>query len=113
MRSPSAGRHARSTGFASSVYQLLDNEVKLAFVEVTSKKLWVAAIDINGYTDRKLSASDLKRSDPSHPPFYLPAQELVAGNSRGFWVLDPCHENGQDCGSGDQCCEGFCRAEYE
>ena len=26
-------------------------------------------------------------TDPSHPAFYLPAQELLAGNSRGFWVL--------------------------
>jgi len=79
------------------------------YAQVTSKKLWVAAIDINGFTDGKLSAGNLKRTDPSHPAFYLPAQELIAGNSRGFWVLDPCRQNGENCASGDQCCAGYCR----
>jgi hypothetical protein len=41
----------------------------------TPKKLWVAAIDLNAPAG----------TDPSHPAFYLPAQELLAGNSRGFW----------------------------
>ncbi len=63
------------------------------------KKLWVAAIDINGTPGK----------DPSHPAFYLPDQELSAGNMRGFWALDPCHQNGNDCTSGDECCTGFCR----
>ena len=47
-------------------------------------------------------------SDPSHPAFYLPAQEITAGNSRGFWVLDPCKADGASCMSGDQCCNGYC-----
>jgi hypothetical protein len=64
------------------------------------KKLWVAAIDLN----------DPAGTDPSHPAFYLPAQEILAGNSRGFWVLDPCAQNGATCSSGDQCCNGFCEA---
>jgi hypothetical protein len=63
------------------------------------KKLWVAAIDI----------APKAGVDPSHPAFYLPGQELGAGNMRGFWVLDPCKQNGIDCSSGDECCEGFCR----
>ncbi|WP_394837895.1 hypothetical protein LVJ94_13370 [Pendulispora rubella] len=63
------------------------------------KKLWVAAIDINR-TDGK---------DPSHPAFYLPAQELNAGNLRGYWVVDPCKKNGNSCATGDECCNGFCR----
>jgi hypothetical protein len=67
--------------------------------KVTTKKLWVAAIDLNAPAG----------SDPSHPAFYLPAQELVAGNARGFWVLDPCRSDGLDCTSGDQCCNGFCQ----
>jgi hypothetical protein len=62
------------------------------------KKLWVAAIDITQGT-----------VDPSHPAFYLPGQELDAGNSRGFWVVDPCKPNGQACETGDECCNGFCR----
>jgi hypothetical protein len=63
------------------------------------KKLWVAAIDINAQGG----------VDPSHPAFYLPGQELDAGNSRGFWVVDPCKPNGQSCETGDECCNGFCR----
>ena len=64
----------------------------------TTKKLWVAAIDLNAKPG----------TDPSHPAFYLPAQELLAGNSRGFWVLDPCKADGQSCQSGDMCCNGYC-----
>jgi hypothetical protein len=62
------------------------------------KKLWVAAIDLNAPPG----------TDPSHPAFYLPAQEILAGNSRGFWVLDPCQADGNACVTGDQCCNGYC-----
>ncbi len=65
----------------------------------TTKKLWVAAIDLNGKAG----------TDPSHPAFYLPAQELLAGNSRGFWVVDPCKPTGISCESGDECCGGYCQ----
>jgi hypothetical protein len=65
---------------------------------VTCKKLWVAAIDLNAPAG----------TDSSHPAFYLPAQELVAGNARGFWVLDPCRSDGASCDTGDQCCNGYC-----
>lgn len=65
---------------------------------ITTKKLWVAAIDLGAAPG----------TDASHPAFYLPAQELLAGNSRGFWVLDPCRPDGNGCSSGDQCCNGFC-----
>jgi hypothetical protein len=64
----------------------------------TPKKLWVAAVDLNGKAG----------TDPSHPAFYLPAQELLAGNSRGYWVVDPCQANGATCATGDQCCGGYC-----
>jgi len=66
----------------------------------TTKKLWVAAIDLNAPPG----------SDPSHPAFYLPGQELLAGNSRGYWVVDPCEKAGQSCETGDQCCTGYCAA---
>jgi hypothetical protein len=65
-----------------------------------AKKLWVAAIDIN----------PAPGVDPSHPAFYLPGQEINAGNMRGFWVVDPCRSNGSSCDTGDECCNGFCRA---
>jgi hypothetical protein len=61
--------------------------------------LWVAAIDLDAAPG----------TDPSHPAFYLPAQELYAGNSRGYWSFDPCRADGSDCDTGDQCCGGFCR----
>jgi hypothetical protein len=64
------------------------------------KKLWVAAIDMNAEPG----------VDPSHPAFYLPGQELGAGNMRGFWVVDPCRTDGASCDTGDECCNGFCRA---
>lgn len=64
----------------------------------TTKKLWVAAIDLNAAPG----------SDPSHPAFYLPAQELLAGNSRGYWAADPCKSDGTTCAGGDECCGGFC-----
>ncbi|MCU0691455.1 MAG: hypothetical protein MUF54_08640 [Polyangiaceae bacterium] len=65
------------------------------------KKLWVAAIDI-GYRGGA--------PDPSHPAFYLEGQDLVSGNMRGFWALNPCKQVNESCESGSECCEGFCRA---
>jgi len=64
----------------------------------TPKKLWVAAVDLTGSPG----------TDVSHPAFYLPGQELLAGNSRGYWVVDPCEPNGTSCATGDQCCGGYC-----
>jgi hypothetical protein len=72
-------------------------------VTPTPKKLWVAAIDLNQPAG----------SDRSHPAFYLPAQELMAGNSRGFWVVDPCKPDGSPCESGDECCGGYCQMDAE
>ncbi|MFI5301509.1 MAG: hypothetical protein ACHREM_25760, partial [Polyangiales bacterium] len=69
------------------------------YENVTTKKLWVAAIDLSAPAG----------SDPSHPAFYLPAQELAAGNARGFWVLDPCKTDGSTCAEGDECCGGYCQ----
>ncbi|HEY6881672.1 MAG TPA: hypothetical protein VI299_26780, partial [Polyangiales bacterium] len=64
----------------------------------TTKKLWVTAIDIPAKPG----------TDPSHPAFYLPAQELYAGNSRGFWALEACKADGESCQGGDECCNGHC-----
>jgi hypothetical protein len=67
--------------------------------QVTDKKLWVAAVDLSGAAG----------TDTSHPAFYLPAQELHAGNARGYWTVEPCRADGQSCVTGDQCCGGFCQ----
>ena len=63
-----------------------------------TKRLWVSAFDANAQDGQ----------DPSHPAFYISGQELTSGNSRGFWALDPCRQDGQPCESGDECCNGFC-----
>jgi hypothetical protein len=67
--------------------------------QATCKKLWVAAIDLNAPPG----------TDPSHPAFYLPAQELYAGNARGFWTVEKCGGDGDGCGTGDECCGGYCQ----
>ena len=64
----------------------------------TTKKLWVAAIDLNAPPG----------TDPSHPAFYLPGQELIAGNAHGTFVADACKPSGKACTSGDECCDGYC-----
>jgi hypothetical protein len=61
-----------------------------------TKKLWIAALDKN------LTPG----SDPSHPAFYLPGQELNAGNSHAYWVSTPCAVEGATCGTSDDCCGG-------
>jgi len=67
-------------------------------VEPTTKKLWVAAINPNAAPG----------TDPSYPAFYLPGQELLAGNSRGYWVLNQCEAAGTTsaslCTSNLDCC---------
>ncbi len=63
-------------------------------------KLWVAAFDINATPGQ----------DPSHPAFFLDGQEKVSDNLRGFWVLNPCGADGDNCASGDDCCGGYCRS---
>lgn len=67
------------------------------------KQLWVAAI----------SPTSSSGVDPSHPAFYLPNQTLSSGNERGFWALDACKPSGNECRSGDECCDGFCRPEND
>lgn len=61
-----------------------------------TKKLWVAAINRNWTPG----------TDPSHPAFYLPGQELTAGNSNGYWVNTPCAAVGASCVTNDDCCNG-------
>lgn len=64
------------------------------------KKIWVAAIDVDWQG----------KADPSHPAFYLPGQELEAGNMRAFAALEPCKDLGQPCESAASCCNGnVCR----
>jgi hypothetical protein len=61
-----------------------------------TKKLWVAA----------LNSTFVPGTDPSHPAFYLPGQELAAGNANGSWVNSPCAAVGSSCAISDDCCGG-------
>ncbi|MEZ4376185.1 MAG: hypothetical protein R3B07_35595 [Polyangiaceae bacterium] len=63
------------------------------------KQLWVAAIDTN----------PTPGTDPSHPAFRLPGQELGAINMDAYWALEPCKQQGNSCSEGYECCTGFCR----
>jgi hypothetical protein len=65
----------------------------------TTKKIWIAAI----------SGSPTAGTDPSFPAFYLPGQELLAGNSRAYLSLAACEAAGPPtpanlCQSNLDCC---------
>ncbi len=64
---------------------------------IPTKKLWVAAID-KTWTPGS--------TEPSHPAFYLPGQELAAKNSAAEWVNSPCAPVGTTCNTADDCCAG-------
>ncbi|HMJ51726.1 MAG TPA: hypothetical protein VK540_06600 [Polyangiaceae bacterium] len=73
--------------------------------DAVTKKIWVAALDIE--SDGPSLPNPLT-GDPSHPPFYLPGQELASGNIRAFATLTPCESDGTGCTGGIDCCGGFC-----
>ncbi len=59
------------------------------------KKLWVAAVD----------KTWTPGADPSHPAFYLPGQELAAGNSEAYWVNQACAPLAGACNTNADCCQ--------
>ena len=68
-------------------------------VQPTTKKIWIAAIANN----------PTPGTDPSFPAFYLPGQELLAGNSRAYFTLAACEAAGAPtaanvCTSNLDCC---------
>lgn len=68
-------------------------------VQPTTKKIWIAAIAPN----------PTPGTDPSFPAFYLPGQELLAGNSRAYFTLSACENAGPPsaanvCTSNLDCC---------
>src|SRR6185312_4975863 len=69
------------------------------------KQLWVAAVD-----------ASIGTTDPSHPPFWLPGQDITTANMFGYWALSPCKPTmagggASSCTAGFECCSGFCRDE--
>jgi hypothetical protein len=70
-------------------------------VQPTTKKIWIAAVAPN----------PTPGTDPSYPAFYLPGQELLAGNSRAYFTLAACEAPGAAsaanlCTSSLDCCGG-------
>lgn len=68
-------------------------------VQPTTKKIWIAAVATNPTAG----------TDPSYPAFYLPGQELLAGNSRAYFTLAACEAPGAPtaanlCTSNLDCC---------
>ncbi len=68
-------------------------------VQPTTKKIWISAV----------SGSPASGSDPSFPAFYLPGQELLAGNARAYFTLAACEAPGPIsaatlCSSNLDCC---------
>lgn len=72
----------------------------------TTKKIWVTALDANAVTEAGAG------TDPSHPPFYLPGQEILAGNAKAYWSIPACIQASSTtssatlCGSNLDCCGG-------
>ena len=72
----------------------------------TTKKIWVTAVDSDAIA--KAGAG----TDPSHPPFYLPGQELLAGNAKAYWSIPACIQPSSTksaatlCDSNLDCCGG-------
>jgi hypothetical protein len=64
------------------------------------KKLWVTAI----------SPGAAPGTDPSHPPFTLVNQAIVAPqqSQRAYWALAPCQGMGSSCQTDNDCCTGGC-----
>ena len=63
-------------------------------------QIWLAAIDEN----------IVPGVDPSHPPFWLPGQDLSTSNLSSYFAPVPCREPGGECTTDIQCCNGqLCR----
>lgn len=59
--------------------RMYGNQLTDQAVDTRRKQLWVTAID----------ADPAAGTDPSHPGFWLPGQELNNHNMRGAWTLEP------------------------
>jgi hypothetical protein len=66
----------------------------------SQRQIWVTAID------QTLDGGQ----DPSHPAFWLPAQDPTTMNDKAQWAALPCVGSGQACQGDIDCCDGLlCR----
>jgi hypothetical protein len=84
-----------------------DGDLPVAGLEAVKKRIWVSAIRAKAMGDDEVMETPGPLTDPSAPGFYLAGQS-ESGNVRGFAALSPCLEVGATCGSGLDCCCGFC-----
>jgi hypothetical protein len=63
------------------------------------RQLWVCAI----------ARDPVLGEDPSHPPYWLPQQDLASQNTAAFWTEEACRADGRSCAVSSECCSGFCR----
>ncbi len=63
------------------------------------RQLWVSAI----------SNDPSAGSDASHPPYWIPQQDVTQQNMAAFWAQEACRADGRTCAASSECCSGFCR----
>ena len=65
------------------------------------RQLWVMAID---------PALAREGLDPSHPPYWLPGQDVQRENIAATWAPTACRAQGEGCTASSECCSGECAA---
>lgn len=63
------------------------------------RQLWVSAV----------SNTPGAGADPSHPPYWIPQQDVSEQNMAAFWSEEACRADGRTCAASSECCSGFCR----
>ena len=66
------------------------------------RQLWVMAID-----PARAEAGE----DPSHPPYWLPGQDVRVDNIAAIWAPNACRGRGESCGASSECCSEVCDAD--
>lgn len=68
------------------------------------RQLWLTAID------PALAAEGV---DPSHPPYWLPGQDVRADDIAAHWAPTACLPQGDECNASSECCSGHCGPDGE
>lgn len=85
------------TPFAEGGYYWLVFHSKRPYGAITTKQLWVMAIDV----------SMTPGVDGSHPAFWLPGQDSAWDNIQASWSLPACQPPGMSCSVEQPCCNGL------
>jgi hypothetical protein len=46
--------------------------------------------------------------DPSHPPYWIPGQDVAADDIAAHWAPTACLPQGEECNASSECCSGHC-----